>query len=249
MNCLRIAHRGASHDYPENTLLSFRRAIEMGVEYLELDVQITRDGQLVVMHDEQVDRTTNGKGYVHDHTLAEIRELDAGRGEKVPLLNEVLELARNHSIRLLIEVKGVDENVSVEMTDPVLAAIQRAEFVPYCLVTSFYQAPLRRAKILDPRLSLMFDPSPQDGSLTPREICEQTLMAYSNLISYNHKFVTADVMHEVNSLGLALWPWAPDTVDEISKMLDLNVPGIVTNRPDILNATLNAHHQARIGHR
>lgn len=249
MNCLRIAHRGASHDYPENTMLAFRRAIEMGVDFLELDVQITRDGELVVMHDEQVDRTTNGTGYVQDHTLAQIRQLDAGRGEQVPRLIQVLTLAREHSVRLLIEVKGVDEKVSVEMTDPVLAAIQQADFVPYCLVTSFYQAPLRRAKNLDPRLGLMFDPSPQDGSLTPREICEQTLMAYANLISYKHKFVTADVMREVNSSGLALWPWAPDTVDEVSKMLDLNVPGIVTNRPDILNTALNAHHQTRIAHR
>lgn len=242
MKILRIAHRGASHDYPENTLLAFRRAIEMGVDFLELDVQMTSDGEIIVMHDEELDRTTNGKGFVHEHTLAHVRALDAGRGEKVPLLSEVFDLARRHNVRLCIEIKGVDEAASVEMAEPVVAAIRRADFVPMSIVTSFFTEPMRRAKTLEPRLPVFFDPSPQNGSLTPRDVCEQTLSAYGNIISYKFKLVTAELMNTASLYGLTVWPWAPDTPEEINAMLDLNVPGIVTNRPDILNQTLIANH-------
>jgi glycerophosphoryl diester phosphodiesterase len=235
---LRIAHRGASHDYPENTLLAFRRAIEMGVDYLEVDVQVTREGELVVMHDETLERTTNGSGFVHEHTLAQIRELDAGRGERVPTLNEVFELARANNVRLCVEVKGVDENASVEIANALVRAIHDAQVVPFTVLTSFYPDALRRAKQIDPRLATFLDPSPQDGSLSPRAICEQTLAAYANVISYDFQFVTEAVAREAELTGLALWPWAPNTQAEISRMLALRVPGIMTDRPDVLNETL-----------
>ncbi len=240
MSIIRIAHRGASYEYPENTLLAFRRAMEMGVDYLEVDVQLTRDRQLVVMHDETLERTTNGAGFVHEHSLAEIRELDAGRGERVPTLDEVFQLAREHQIRLCVEIKGVDENASLEITNVVVNAIQHANFVPFAVVTSFFPNALRRAKQLEPHLATLLDPSPQDGSLTPREICEQALAAYANIISYDFQFVTRAVVREAELTGLALWPWAPNTLKEISTMLALNVQGIMTDRPDVLNATLQS---------
>lgn len=238
MNCIRIAHRGASYAYPENTLLAFRRAIEMGVDYIEIDVQVTHDGEIVVMHDETVERTTNGTGFIHNLSAAQIRELDAGRGERVPLLTQVFQLARDNHIRLCIEVKGVDENASVEITDMTVKAIQRANFIPFTVVTSFYQDALRRAKQIEPRLATLLDPSPQDGSLTPREICEQTLASYANIISFDFEHVTSEVMREVELTGLAMWLWAPNTSEEISRMLALGVQGIMTDRPDVLNQTL-----------
>jgi glycerophosphoryl diester phosphodiesterase len=235
---IRIAHRGASADYPENTMLAFRRAIEMGVDSLEVDVQITREGELVVMHDETLERTTNGAGPVYDHSLAQLRELDAGRGEHVPQLKQVIELARASNIRLCVEVKGIDQNASVDIAEVVVDAIQRANFVPFTVLTSFFPEALRRAKTLEPHLATLLDPSPQDGSLTPREICEQTLAAHANIISYDFQFVTGEVAREAEWTGLALWPWSPSTTKEISRMLALRVPGLMTDRPDVLNATL-----------
>ncbi len=242
MSCIRIAHRGASFDYPENTMLAFRRAIEMGTDYIELDVQVTRDGEIVIMHDETLERTSNGEGFIADHTLAQIRELDAGRGERVPTLDEVFDLARANKIRLCIEVKGVDENASLEITRQTIAAIQNAGFVPYAVVTSFFATALRAAKKHEPRLATLLDPSPQDGTLSPREICEQTLASGANLISYDFEHVTSGVVREAELTGLALWPWAPNTPQEIQQMLALGVPGIMTDRPDVLNAAI-PHHQ------
>lgn len=241
MRCIRIAHRGASYAYPENTLLAYRKAVEMGVEYLEIDVQVTRDGEIVAMHDVTVDRTTNGAGFIYNLPLAAIRELDAGQGERVPLLSEVFQLARDNKIRLCIEVKGVDEKASVEITNTTVNAIQRANFVSFAVLTSFYQDALRRAKQIEPRLATLLDPSPQDGSLTPREICEQTLASYANIISFDFEHVTPKVMREAELTGLAMWPWAPNTERDIRKMLDLDVQGIMTDRPDVLNATLKTY--------
>lgn len=240
---MRIAHRGASAQYPENTLLAFRRAIEMGVDYLELDVQMTRDGELVVMHDETLDRTTNGAGFVHEHTLKQIRELDAGRGEGVPTLTEVLELARAHEVRLCIEVKGVDAAASVQIAEVVVRAVQQAGFVPFTVITSFFPDALRRAKTLEPRFATLLDPSPQDGSLTPLEICEQTLAAHANIISYDFRYVSEQVARAAQLAGLALWPWAPNTPAEIRPLLALGVPGIMSDRPDLLNEVL---HEAEV---
>src|SRR5688500_14404877 len=89
---LRIGHRGAAGTESENTLRSFRRAIELGVDMIEFDVQATRDDHLVVLHDKRVDRTTSGRGLISELTIDEVRALDAGHGERVPLLSEVLEL-------------------------------------------------------------------------------------------------------------------------------------------------------------
>src|SRR6266511_3945699 len=100
-----VGHRGAAGLEPENTLRAFRRGIELGVDYVECDVHLTRDGHLAVIHDETVDRTTDGHGPVAGFSLEELRRLDAGQGERIPTLEEVLATTRGH-VRLLIELKG-----------------------------------------------------------------------------------------------------------------------------------------------
>lgn len=100
-----VGHRGAKALWPENTMLSFEKAIELGVDGIETDIQMTADGKLVLMHDLLVDRTTNGSGAVKEKTLAELRRLDAGEGQKVPLLSEFLDLVKGTDLMLNIEMK------------------------------------------------------------------------------------------------------------------------------------------------
>src|SRR5260370_18711114 len=100
---VRVAHRGASGLVPENTLLAFERAIALGVDALELDVQLTRDGELAVIHDARLERTTSGAGWVRDHTAAQLRELDAGLNQAIPLLSELLPLAETGAGLLVVE--------------------------------------------------------------------------------------------------------------------------------------------------
>jgi glycerophosphoryl diester phosphodiesterase len=237
--CVRIAHRGASIDAPENTLLAFARAIEQGVDMIELDVNLTRDGALVVIHDTTLERTTNGAGPVRERLLANIQQLDAGRGQRVPTLDAVFELVRATPVRLCVEIKGCTDAESLAITAATVAALERADFLGRAVVTSFVPAALLRAKALRPTLATLLDPSPQDGSLTPRQICEQTLAAGANCLSYDVRYLTQAVVDEARLSGLALWPWAPNQADEIRRVLRLGVPGLMTDRPDVLNAVLN----------
>lgn len=236
--CVRIAHRGASAEYPENTLLAFRKAIEQGVDLIEFDVHLTRDDALVVMHDSTLERTTNGTGPVRACDLVALRRLDAGLGERVPLLTEAIALARTHDIRLCIEIKGENEAESLAITGALVAELEREAFIERSIITSFIPAALLRAKALNPQLATLLDPSPQDGSLTPRQICEQTLAAGANCISYDVEFLTPEIAAEARLTGLVLWPWAPNTAEAIRRVLEMGVPGIMTDRPDILNAVL-----------
>ena len=107
------AHRGASYYEPENTLRAFKRALEMGADRIEVDVRLTADGHIIALHDETVDRTTNGSGYARDMTLEEIKRLDAGKGERIPTLREIIDLVRDRA-DLLIDVKdhGMEDKLA-----------------------------------------------------------------------------------------------------------------------------------------
>lgn len=236
---LRVAHRGASAQYPENTLLAFRSAIDQGVDALELDVHLTADDELVVIHDSTLERTTNGYGNVHDKTLQEIRQLDAGQGEKMPLLSEVIQLAREAQIRLFVEVKGATEADALAITESTVGALEVGSFLSQVILTSFSASALSRAKSIQPEISTMLDPSPQDGTLTPRQICVQALRAGANCLSYDFRFLTPAIATECQLAGLALWPWDPDEPEDMRRVIKLGAPGLITNRPDVLNKVLH----------
>ena len=236
---VRVAHRGASAQYPENTLLAFRQAIQQGVDVIEIDIHRTADAELVVIHDSTLERTTNGHGNVCDHSLQEIRQLDAGQAEKIPLLTEVIQLAREAQIRLYVEIKGATETEELAITEGVIRTLEASDFLSQAIVTSFSPKALLRAKAINPEASTMLDPSPQDGSLTPRQICAQTLAAGANCLSYDFHFLTPEIARECQLIGLALWPWDPDEPHDIRQALALGVHGIMTNRPDILNKVLH----------
>ena len=141
----RIGHRGAAGHAPENTQASFRKAIELGCDMTELDVHVCASGDVVVIHDETLDRTTNGKGNVSDHTLTELKQLDAGKGEQIPLLQEVLELLKDR-IMLNIELKGLGT------AEPVYKIVKKTGWSNQDLtVTSFNRDMLTEYKKPRPR--------------------------------------------------------------------------------------------------
>ena len=242
MSCnsiIRAAHRGASAQYPENTHLAFRKAIEQGVDVLEVDVHRTADHELVVIHDPTLERTTNGHGYVGDHTMQEIRQLDAGQGEKIPLLEEVIQMARESQIRLCVEIKAAIESEEFARAQGIIRKLEATDFLNRSIVTSFSPKALLWAKALNPEISTMLDPYPQDGSLSPREICSQVLQAGANSLCYDFRFLTPEIVRECQLTGLALWAWDPDEPSDLERIIQLGVAGIMTNRPDVLNQVLH----------
>lgn len=130
-----IAHRGGPAYNPENTMVAFRYAVEIGVDWLEMDIQRTQDGVLIVIHDETVDRTTDGTGNVRDMTLAQIRALDAGGGEQVPTFEEVILLAQEAGIGLMPEAKSpyLYPGIEAEM----VAAVAEAGHLQWTVFQSF----------------------------------------------------------------------------------------------------------------
>lgn len=147
-----IAHRGGPAYAPENTLKSFRNAIEQGADALEFDVQMTKDGALVVIHDETVDRTTDGSGTVAEMTLDEIRALDAGGGEAVPAFDEVVELGKASGVMLLPEAKSpaLYPGMAVQM----LEELRAAEYLDRTIIQSFDSDALEALRAQDADVQL-----------------------------------------------------------------------------------------------
>ncbi len=148
---LVLGHRGYSAKYPENTLLAFKKAIEAGADGVELDVWLTKDGEVVVIHDETVDRTSNGSGRVKDMTLEELKGLDFGNGERIPTLEEVFEALPWEAV-INVEIKDAD---AVERT----AEIVRAHSPERVVVSSFHLDALEKYRKLDPetRIGILID--------------------------------------------------------------------------------------------
>lgn len=148
----RGAHRGQSGNLPENTVAAFRKAVELGTDWLEMDVQMSKDGQLVVIHDETVDRTTNGSGRVADLTLAELRALDAGNGERIPTFKEVIEFARAAGVPIMPEAKSPQlyPGLEAKMIEEIVAA----GYADQTVIQSFDAVALGRIRALNPNISI-----------------------------------------------------------------------------------------------
>ena len=215
-------HRGAAKLEPENTLLSMQKAIDLGVDQIEIDVHLTRDQHLVVLHDTTVDRTTNGEGAVADFTLAAIKQLDAGKGEPIPTLQEVIDLVRGKVI-LQIELKGPGT------AEPVIETVDRNSMEKEVLLTSFVHERLREARQLNPDLrlgALWADPPP--------DACEQAIDMGAEAIHIQHLNIDPQLVQKAHAHGLKIRAWNPDTVEEIQRVVDLGVDAIGSNRPDLL---------------
>ncbi|AXF55959.1 glycerophosphodiester phosphodiesterase [Salicibibacter kimchii] len=232
-----FGHRGAKGSYPENTLIGFQKAIDEGVDGLEIDVHMTADGEIVVIHDERLDRTTDGDGYVKDLTLEEIKEYSAGSRfphfrnyeatwdiEKVPSLQEVLELLTPYDIELNIELKtnrllytGIEENV--------LALVHQYGGDRKVIYSSFHLPTLLRLKALDESV---------DIALLSREISHpydyiQTLGLEGLHLDVN---TVLSNVHQLKGIFGDLRVWTANESNEIKQLLDLNVNAIITDFPE-----------------
>ncbi|MEQ9619185.1 MAG: glycerophosphodiester phosphodiesterase family protein [Deltaproteobacteria bacterium] len=218
---MKIAHRGASAYEPENTLRSFKRAVELKSDMIEFDVRQSVDGSLVVIHDARVDRTTNGAGLVGQKSLAELRELDAGMGEKIPTLEEALELGRGKT-SFVIELK---EN---GLEGKVVNLVRDFGLIEDVLIVSFKSVRLRMVKKLEPRLrtGLILFASPNPVRLAQR--------CGADAAAPFHWFVTKGMADRARRNGLHLFTWTVDEAGKARQLRGIGIKGIVTNKPDLI---------------
>jgi glycerophosphoryl diester phosphodiesterase len=226
---LNIAHRGASADFPENTLAAFRGAIEAGADMCELDVRSTRDGALVVIHDDKVERTADGKGAVADFTLTQIRRFDAGirfgprfKGERIPTLEEVFDLL-NGRCGLNIELKAAGVETGVSELIRVRGAIGSS------LVSSFDWEALARIRHMAPEIRV----GPL-ASRWPAHLLGAATEMKADAIHPQFEIVTEDLCVAAHSRGINVYAWTVDDPAVMRKLIADGVDGIMTNYPDRL---------------
>ena len=226
-----IAHRGASGSYPENTLLAIEQALLAKADGIEIDVFCV-ENQLVVIHDENVSRTTNGTGLLQDFTLKQLQQLDAGSGQQVPTLWQVLQLINNQTM-LNIELKG-DNTVA-----PLLSLLKRAERelqfdVNRLLISSFNHHLLAALKQQQPALKL--------GALTASLPIDYAafahqLQAYS--VHCDVSFINQAFVDDAKARGLKVYVYTVDQADDIARMRQYGVDGIFSNYPAKARQQLN----------
>jgi glycerophosphoryl diester phosphodiesterase len=231
-----VGHRGAMGYCPENTMVSFERALELGADWIELDVHLPRDGEHAVIHDETVDRTTNGNGMVKDHTLAELQKLDAGAwfgaefaGQHIPSLDEVLTWARNRDTIVDIEIKNAPiYYVGIEQA--VVETLRTHDMTEQAIVISFDHASVQRVKELDARIAtgVLYAGRPVDGGVT---LAKQ---AQANALLPHWAYVTPDDVQRAHAEGIAVAPWVSSDPLVLQQLVGAGVDAIGTNHPDVL---------------
>jgi glycerophosphoryl diester phosphodiesterase len=215
-----IGHRGACGYEPENTLASFERAIQMGCAWVELDVHYV-DNELIVIHDSKLDRTTNGTGKIYGRTLAEIQSYDAGNGEHIPTLIEVLDLI-DQRVGINVELKGRD---TAEPVDRLLSHYCQAGWSKKNFqVSSFDHNELAKCGGDWDRGVLFHEAKPDYFEITAR------LNAYS--INLEKSLVSNVVVDQAHSEGLKVFVYTANDPTEIKELIDMKVDGIITNFPD-----------------
>ncbi len=231
-----IGHRGARGLAPENTMPAFQIAADLGIDGVEFDVQRTRDGQLIVFHDENPKRVTGVDGMVESMALDEIKTLDAGSsfgpdfaGEPVPTLREVLDFLRPTNLLLFIELKDPWRYAGMEAA--IIRLLREFDLIERTQVRSFYHAALHLIHALEPALAvseLWLDRLPTDD-----EVIYKTIDAY-------HPLYTAENIAHIHGRGQQVTAWTVNDLDEARRLIDAGIDGLATDYPDRLLALFDA---------
>ncbi len=221
MKLFIVGHRGAKGLEPENTIRSIKRAIALGVDAVEVDVRITKDNIPVIMHDETLDRTTNGKGRVRDYTLKELKKFNAGDNEKIPTLEEVVKEVAGKVV-LFIEIKE-DEAVK-----PVLNLADQENIWPYSIFISFNSHYIEEVKLFNPKAytGLIYIKL-FDGIVKAKKMGANMVLPY-------FRIATAKAIAFAKRLKLKVVVWTINDIETALEYRNRGVDGITTDRPDLL---------------
>lgn len=234
-----IAHRGFSSKYPENTMLAFEKALQAGCDGIELDAHISKDGELVIIHDENIARTTNGKGLVKDYTIQELKQFDASAEfvgvygfNPIPTLNEYFSYIKDKNIITNIELKngiilydGIEKQI-IDMAD-------KYNLLDKIILSSFNHYSLLKCKKINPKVKCGFLVGcwmHNVGNYTKSHSVEYIHPRYQNL--------TDKVLSEIKNNNIGINTWTVNSVDVMKDIIAKDVNGIITNRPDLLNNLL-----------
>jgi glycerophosphoryl diester phosphodiesterase len=225
---LSVAHRGHSIAFPENTLEAYRKAIELGVEMIECDVNISRDGKLVMMHDPTLDRTTTGTGRVSAAIWDEIQRLDAGgkfqpefAGVRVPSTEDTLLLYKEVGILSCFEVKGADADESNRIALGLMELFVKHDMLDKAFMSSYHHESLQLAKSKCPELLLAPERLPDDAPADPSEAVRQAKSFPAPVLQHQYTVLNAETIRALHENDIAVWSWS--TMDEASIVFSIEV--------------------------
>ena len=227
---LVIAHRGASGERPENTLPAYELAVAQGADMIEIDLHRTRDAAVVITHDENL-AGLGGRGEIADASLAEVRALDAGGGERVPLLDEVLDRF-GPRIAFNLELKRGTRGEYPQVEAEALAAVESRRILARTLFSSFYDPVLARLRELSAAARIALLLSPQDAERP----LERARRLGAEAINPWRGMVSRELVEAAHAEGLAVYVFTVDEVDEMKRLLALGVDGLFTNFPERMRA-------------
>ena len=218
---LRIGHRGARAYAPENTIASFRKAIEIGVDAVELDVRKTKDDQLVVIHDEDVKRTTDGEGLVCELTLKQIKGFSAEGGEKIPTFEETLDFL-DKKVKIFVELKeeGIEQQV--------LSAVHERGLEKNVVIVSFLADALRKVRELNATIETGLIYAKHKNPL------KAALDLKANYLVALFRFIHSANVEKAHQNGLKVVVWTINDPAEVEEYMKKGVDGITSDKPDIL---------------
>lgn len=230
-----ISHRGVNNMAPENTLPAFKKAIEMGCDCIELDVHLSKDGYVMVIHDDTLERTTNGIGAVSDYTLAELKSLDASKlfpnkyfDVKIPTLEEVFQLVAHTPIRVIVELKGE----YTDLADKVVSLIKKYNHKDRITISSYNHNYLKHIKSFHPDIL-----TEVDFFIVFEDIIQFAKKLKVNVLCGEYKYIErmcAFKIRKVKKNNLSLLAYTVDDKNQMLKLIKKGVDGIMTNRPEIL---------------
>lgn len=237
-----IAHRGASAYYPENTMAAFRAAIAMKADMVELDVQLSADGEVVVFHDENISRCTDGRGRIADYLFVRLRKLDAGgwfhkefAGERIPTLTEVLALCKDRiAVNIEVKTEAVTDETSGGIEEKCLQIVDQIGMREHVVYSSFDSRAILHFKQIDARtpVAVLYEKK-QHGLRLPSEIV-QCLGA--DAFNCSRRELGKKWLADLKLHGIPVHIYTVNDEKNMQRLLDLGIDGIFTNRPDVLRS-------------
>lgn len=218
------AHRGYSAKYPENTLLAFKKAIDQQVDMLEFDLRLSKDGEVMIIHDETVDRTTNGSGKVEEFTVDELKKLDAGQGETIPTLRELCELVSAHP-HILLNVEIKPQGGALEVVDKSMDILEEFHLVNRSVFTSF------DAKVIHylvDNYHVKTQGFPQDYMIDFNKVIDGTLSKLT-AVALQMEDVTVERVRAYRDAGKLVWCYCPDEEATVQHSIDCGVSLVTCN--------------------
>lgn len=239
-----IAHRGGAKLAPENTLAAFRQALSLGVDMIEIDVVLSKDSAIIVIHDDRIDRTTNGKGIVKEMMLEELKKYDAGswfddkfKGESIPTLEEVFATINGRAI-LLIEIKGGDEKYP-GLERKIVQTIHKYQANHWVIVQSFNEKSVLRVKEMDSSIPTYYLLGGNFAAFYSNlKTSDASSLPYDG-IAVRHSLIDSSQVASIKKVGYDLFVWTVNETEDMQRLMTLDLDGIITDSPDRLQELIN----------